>query len=151
MGLKQGDLIPLFTLPDQDGNLFSIQEHIGRQALLIYFYPKDDSPGCTREACSIRDNFAKFSELNCRVIGISADDAVSHKSFINNYNLPFTLLSDNDGKIRKLFGVKPAIPGILAGRKTFLVDLDGRISHIFEYQYRPKKHVFEALKALSHD
>ena len=148
MALKTGDLVPEFTLKDQDGETFSISEYLGKHNILIYFYPKDESPGCTTEACTFRDNVEKFDDLNCKIIGISRDGSNRHKRFAEHYNLPFKLLSDRRKQVRKLFGVSDVIPGVLPGRKTYLVNLEGRISHIFEYQFKPKRHVLEALLAL---
>ena len=148
MALGIGDSIPHFELKDQDGNRFKVGELIGKHHILIYFYPMDDSPGCTTEACTFQDNLTHFDELNCKVIGISRDKTSSHKRFANNYGLNFPLLSDNKKQVRKMFGVKDVIPGVMPGRKTYLIDLEGKITNIFEYQFKPKKHVLEALLAL---
>lgn len=148
MALKTGDKIPLFELKDQDGDLFKISDILGKRHILIYFYPMDESPGCTTEACTFRDNMAKFDDLNCEVIGISKDKPGRHKSFAEHHALPYTLLSDYQKKVRKQFGVKDVIPGVLPGRKTYLVNLEGKITHIFEYQFKPKRHVLESLLAL---
>ena len=151
MSIQVGDIVPDFELNDQTNTLFQSSEYIGKTNLLIYFYPKDDSPGCTIEACSFRDNIEKFDNLNCMIVGISKDDSSQHDAFSQQYNLPFTLLSDPDKLVSKLFGVKAVIPGVLPGRKTFLINLEGKVSHIFEYQFKPKKHVLEALLALKND
>jgi len=148
MALKKGDRLPDFELQDQNDEVFKVSDLIGRHYILIYFYPKDESPGCTAEACTFRDNFENFEDLNCKVIGISRDRSTSHKRFAENHQLPYTLLSDPHKNVRKLFGVKDVIPGVLPGRKTYLINLEGRITHIFEYQFQPKKHVLEALLAL---
>lgn len=148
MALKIGDKIPLFELKDQHGELFKIADILGKKHILIYFYPMDESPGCTTEACTFRDNMDKFDDLNCTVIGISKDRPSNHKSFAENHALPYTLLSDHNKAVRKQFGVKDVIPGILPGRKTYLINLEGKITHIFEYQFKPKKHVLESLLAL---
>lgn len=148
MTLKIGDTAPDFELKDQSGNDFSLSKYIGKENILIYFYPKNETPGCTKEACTFRDNIEQFKGLNCKVIGISSDSEANHKQFAKNHNLPFTLLSDRKNKVRKLFGVKAAIPGILPGRKTYLINKNGIICHISEYQFKPLLHVQEALKAL---
>lgn len=148
MALKTGDLVPQFELKDQHGELFRIADLIGKHNLLIYFYPKDESPGCTTEACTFRDNIEHFDELDCKIIGISRDKPSRHKRFAEHHSLPYPLLSDNKKEVRKLFGVKDVIPGVMPGRKTYLVDKNGKITHIFEYQLQPKKHVLEALLAL---
>ena len=148
MAIKVGDIAPDFLLKDQNGNDFNLGKHIGNENILIYFYTKDETPGCTKEACTFRDNIEQFKGLNCSVIGISSDSQANHKQFAQHHNLPFTLLSDPKNKVRKLFGVKAAIPGILPGRKTYLINKKGFVSHISEYQFKPLLHVQEALKAL---
>ena len=148
MNLKTGDKVPLFTLLDQHGNNFEISNLRGKQAMVIYFYPKDDTPGCTKEACSFRDEFETFTELNVAVIGISADDVDSHKKFTEKYQLPYTLLSDSDKKVRKLFGVKNSLLGILPGRVTYVIDKEGIVRFIFENQFGAEKHITESLRIL---
>ena len=100
--IEIGDKLPNFILEDQNGNAFNIENELGK-SMVIYFYPKDDTPGCTKEACKFRDDFESFSDLGAIVIGISADSAASHKKFEEKYNLPFILLADIDNKVRKLF------------------------------------------------
>jgi len=146
--LKVGDNIPAFKLQDQDGNWFSSTDVIGNQAAVIYFYPKDDTPGCTKEACKFRDEFEVFTDLKARVIGISSDDVVSHKKFAEKYHLPFTLLADVDKKVRKLFGVSKSVLGLLPGRVTYIVNKKGTIIYIFESQFGAQKHITEAIKSL---
>ena len=148
MAIKVGDMAPEFELKDQNGVIFNLVKHIGNENILVYFYPKDETPGCTKEACTFRDNIEQFKGLNCKVVGISRDSQANHKSFAEHHNLPFTLLSDPKNKVRKLFGVKAAIPGVLPGRKTYLINKKGMVSHISEYQFKPLLHVQEALKAL---
>ncbi len=145
--LKVGDKIPSFTLKDQNNNIFSIDSILGKQAIVIYFYPKDDTPGCTKEACSFRDEFETFKNLDAKVIGISSDDVKSHKEFAKKYNLPFTLLADTDKDVRKMFGV-PKYLGMIAGRVTYVVDKKGTIVYIFNSMKKAEKHIEEALKAL---
>ena len=108
-----GDRIPEFALPDQHGNIIDIKSFLGKQDLVIYFYPKDDTPGCTKEACSFRDQYEDFKELGAEVIGISSDDTDSHKQFAEKYNLNFTLLSDANGQVRKQFGVPTNFFGLV--------------------------------------
>ena len=127
MNLKVGDKVPIFTLLDQSGNDFDINNLIGKKAMVIYFYPKDDTPGCVKEACSFRDEYEAFTDKDVAVIGISADNVASHKKFAEKYQLPYTLLSDTDKKVRKLFEVKNTLLGILPGRVTFVVDKEGII------------------------
>jgi len=146
--LEVGDRIPEFSLLDQNGNEFKMSDHVGKQALVIYFYPKDDTPGCTKEACSFRDSYEEFTDRNVSVIGISADDVESHRDFAKKYNLPFTLLADVDNEVRNLFGVKSNVFGLIPGRVTYVVDKAGVIIYVFQSQLRAERHITEALQAL---
>jgi len=143
-----GDTVPEFTLPDQNGDEFKIGDYLGKNAMVIYFYPKDDTPGCTKEACSFRDSFEEFSDRNVKVVGISADDVESHRNFAKKYNLPFTLLADTKNEVRKLFGVKSNLMGLIPGRVTYVIDSSGKVIYIFESQMKATKHISEALQAL---
>ncbi len=145
--IEIGNRIPTFTLKDQHGKSFSIEDAIGNP-LVIYFYPKDDTPGCTKEACSFRDQFEVFQEANARVIGISSDSPESHKAFAQKHRLPFTLLSDEDKSVRKAFGVPGNLFGLIPGRVTYIVDSEGIVRHIFNSQSQSEKHVKESLKVL---
>jgi len=127
--LAAGDTLPSFTLKDQDGHDFAISEQIGKQIMVIYFYPKDESPVCTREACSFRDSYADFTKAGALVIGINSGTVESHKSFAENHQLPFILLSDPDNKVLKLFRVKGKFG--FTGRATFVVDLKGKIVYSY--------------------
>lgn len=143
--LKKGSRVPEFKLPDQNGKLFDISTEIGKKDLVIYFYPKDFTSGCTKEACTFRDQFDDFKKSDAMIIGISAQSPESHKKFAETYHLPFTLLSDVNNKVRKLFGVKiNPIPG----RVTFIVDRTGHIVYTFESLTEPQKHVEEAMRIL---
>ena len=146
--IKIGSSIPAFTLPDQNGNLFDINSVLGKKNLVIYFYPKDDSPGCTKEACSFRDQFEVFREADAVIIGISGQSVESHKKFAEKYRLSFTLLSDEGNKIQKLFGVPNDFLGLLPGRVTFVADKKGKVIYIFNSQTQVTKHVDEALRIL---
>jgi thioredoxin-dependent peroxiredoxin len=146
--IKIGSNIPTFTLPDQNGYLFDINSVLGKKNLVIYFYPKDDSPGCTAEACSFRDQFEVFTEADAVIIGISAQSVESHKEFALKHRLSFTLLSDEGNKIRKLFGVKANLLGLVPGRVTFVADKTGKVIYIFNSQTEATKHVDEALRIL---
>ena len=146
--IKIGSNVPTFTLPDQNGNLFDINSVLGKKNIVIYFYPKDDSPGCTAEACSFRDQFEVFTEADAVIIGISGQSVESHKAFAEKHRLSFTLLSDEGNKIRKLFGVAPNLLGFLPGRVTFVADKKGRVIYIFNSQSQATKHVDEALRIL---
>ncbi len=145
--LQVGDALPDFTLLDQDGKSFVLSEHIGKKPIVIYFYPKDETPGCTKEACAFRDAFEAFTDKQVMVIGISADDVETHKNFARHYNLPFTLLADTKNKVRKLFGV-PKYAFFVPGRVTYIIDKNGRIAHIFNSMTRAEKHISEALRIL---
>ena len=126
-----GDKVPEFNLLDQDGTNFNISEYIGKRAMVIYFYPKDDTPGCTKEACKFRDEFEVFSALNVKVIGISSDDVGSHKAFAEKNNLPFSLLADTEKKVRSLFGVPTFGAGLIPGRVTYIIDNKGVVKFVF--------------------
>lgn len=147
--VKSGSKIPNFSLKNQDNELIHISDYVGKKNLVIYFYPKDDTPGCTAEACSFRDEYEDFKLLNAEVIGISADSPESHKNFANKHNLSFTLLSDDDNKLRKLFGVPTNLLGLLPGRVTYIADKKGVVNHVFNSQLNAKKHVSEAKKILN--
>jgi peroxiredoxin Q/BCP len=146
--IKVGSVIPEFSLPDQNGNIFEIKSVFGKKNLVIYFYPKDDSPGCTKEACSFRDQFEVFNEANAIIIGISGQSVESHLLFASKYRLNYTLLSDEKDKIRKLFGVPTNLLGILPGRVSYVVDKTGKVVYIFNSQTQATRHVDEALRIL---
>ena len=146
--IKIGSQIPSFTLPDQNGNLFSIDSVLGKKKMVIYFYPKDDSQGCTKQACSFRDQFEVFTEADAVIIGISGQSVESHKAFAEKNRLSFTLLSDKGNKIRKLFGVPTNLFGLIPGRVTYVTDKSGKVVYIFDSQLDVTKHVDEALRIL---
>jgi peroxiredoxin Q/BCP len=143
-----GSSIPSFTLPDQNSNLFDINSVIGKKNQVIYFYPKDDSPGCTKEACSFRDQLEVFKEVDAVIIGISGQSVESHKEFAEKYRLSFTLLSDEGDKVRKLFGVPTNFLGMLPGHVTYIADKKGKVIYIFNSQTQATRHVDEALRIL---
>lgn len=143
-----GSHVPQFSLPDQNGNSFSISSVVGKKNLVIYFYPKDDSPGCTKEACSFRDQFDVFNEVNAMIIGISGQSVESHKKFAEKYHLGFTLLSDEGDNVRKLFGVPVNFMGLIPGRVTYIADKTGTVVYVFDSQSQATKHVDEALRIL---
>ena len=146
--VKPGYAAPDFELPDQDGRPVRLSQFRGKSAVVLYFYPKDDTTGCTIEACRFRDDYSRFQDVGAEVLGISSDSAVSHLKFRTKFNLPFTLLTDSGGRVRKLYGVKKTF-GILPGRATYAIDRDGIVRHVFSSQSQPAKHVEEALRALS--
>lgn len=129
-GLKVGDKLPLFGAKDQNGNDFYIQSVLEKKVLVIYFYPKDDTPGCTKQACFLRDQYEDFKQIGAEVIGISGDSVSAHKKFTHKYDLPFILLSDGDKSLRKLFGVPSSFMGLLPGRVTFIIDKKGIVRMI---------------------
>lgn len=132
MALQVGDRIPNFSAKDSNGSDFDSVTIVGKKPMVFYFYPKDNTPGCTAQACSFRDQYEDFKDLGAEVIGISSDSIVSHKKFAKQYKLPFLLLSDNDKKIRNLFGVKPSLFGLIPGRVTYVADQTGIIRLIFD-------------------
>lgn len=132
MSLELGDTLPQFELKDQNGQLFSSTGVVGERGVVIYFYPKNFTPGCTKEACSFRDNFEDFADLGVMVIGISSDDEDSHQKFAKKYKLPFTLLADAKNKVRRMFGVQANLLGILPGRETFVFNTDGVLTFKFK-------------------
>ena len=144
--LEIGDKVPSFTLNDQNGYAFTVNSSIGKP-MVIYFYPKDDTPGCVKEACKFRDDFEDFLKLETLVIGISGDSVASHKKFEEKYNLPFTLLADINNEVRKLFGV-PKSMVFLPGRVTYVIDKDGIVQYIFNSQFGAEKHIENALLKL---
>jgi peroxiredoxin Q/BCP len=144
---KVGEKAPDFTLPSQMGDNVTLSEYQGKKNVVLYFYPKDETRGCTREACEFRDRYDIFTRLGAEVLGVSSDTLESHKSFATHHGLPFLLLSDKDGKVRKLYGV-PSTIGIIPGRVTFIIDTKGVVRHVFNSQFQPEKHIEEALKVL---
>jgi peroxiredoxin Q/BCP len=146
-GLGAGATAPDFTLNDQDGNPVSLAGFRGKSNVVVYFYPKDDTPGCTKESCAFRDQFTAFSDVGAEVIGISSDSEASHKAFAQKHRLPFKLLSDRGAKVRSQFGV-PSSFGLLPGRVTYVIDKQGVIRHAFNSQINATKHVDEALHVL---
>ncbi|MBI3143586.1 MAG: peroxiredoxin [Bacteroidetes bacterium] len=143
-----GETLPSFELVDEKGQLFTSVSLVGNP-LVIYFYPKDETAGCTAQACSFRDSYTAFDELNAKVIGISADHSAQHARFKEKHHLPFTLLADTDNKVRRLFGLKNDVFGLLPGRETFVFDADGKLIHKFNSQFQVSRHVKESLQALA--
>ena len=145
--LKVGDTIPRFTAKDTNGNDFDSANSAGQKPLVIYFYPKDNTPGCTAQACSFRDQYEDFKDLGAEVSGISSDSVASHQKFSKQFKLPFILLSDSDKKIRKLFGVPAGMFGLLPGRVTYVTDKNGVIQMIFD-SVLATKHISKALETI---
>ena len=147
MKLQIGDKIPEFIAKDSFGNDFDSSSIVGKKPVVLYFYPKDNTPGCTAQACSFRDQYEDFKDLGAEVVGISSDSSASHEKFAQRYNLPFTLLSDNDKKIRKLFGVKPDLFGLIPGRVTYVADQNGIIQLVFD-SMNATSHIPKALETI---
>lgn len=147
MTVNVGDNAPDFTLPSQMGDDVTLSEYFGKKNVVLYFYPKDETIGCTKEACTFRDSYEVFTKLGAEVLGVSGQSIESHKSFASHHGLPFLLLSDADNKVRHLYGV-PATMGIIPGRVTYIIDKKGIVRHIFNSQYQPEKHVEEAKQML---
>lgn len=146
--VKIGDKAPVFSLLSDNGETVSLGNYIGKKPVVLYFYPRDNTAVCTKEACAFRDSYDEFIRLDdAEVIGISSDPVESHKSFSSSYRLPFRLLSDEKGAVRELYGV-PRTLGILPGRVTYVIDREGIVIHIISSQLGYKKHVEEALQAL---
>jgi peroxiredoxin Q/BCP len=146
-GLAAGDPAPEFTLNDQNGKPVALKDFRGRRNVVVYFYPKDDTPGCTKESCSFRDQYTAFTDAGAEVLGISGDSEASHRAFAAKYELPFPLLADTSGSVRKAFGVPKSL-GLLPGRVTYVIDKQGVIRHAFNSQLNPTKHVEEAIAVL---
>jgi len=147
MSIEKGDSIPSFELNDQNSNIFNSDDIIGKKPVVIYFYPKDFTPGCTKEACSFRDSYEDFKEIGAEVIGISNDSEKSHAKFSAKYSLPFILLSDANGRVRKKFGIKKSLLGLVPGRETFVIDAQGKL--IFKFNsLDASQHMKKALKAI---
>jgi peroxiredoxin Q/BCP len=142
-----GDEAPDFELLDRHGRAVRLRDFRGKRPVVLYFYPKDDTPGCTKEACSFRDHYEDFRNLGAEVIGISSDSPESHARFVDKYELPFCLLSDRQGLVRKTYGI-PATLGLIPGRVTFVIDTTGVVRHVFNSQAQATRHVGEALETL---
>ncbi len=146
--IKVGDKAPDFTLPAQDGTNVSLKDFAGKKAVVLYFYPRDNTPVCTKEACSFRDQYEVFGQKDTEVLGVSADSVESHKDFASAQHLPFKLLSDKDNVLRKAYGVASTM-GLMPGRVTYLIDKDGIVRLVFNSQLDSQKHVDEALRVLA--
>ena len=147
MALNIGDKVSVFEAKRDSGEIFKSTELIGKKPVVIYFYPKNFTPGCTKEACDFRDNYEEFKSMGAEVIGISNDSVESHKRFKNRYRLPFIFLSDRGGKLRKLFGVKSELLGLLPGRETFVIDKEGIVRLKFN-SINASKHFKKAIKKM---
>jgi peroxiredoxin Q/BCP len=146
-GVRVGDLAPDFALPDQLGEQVRLGDLVGKKNVVLYFYPKDATPGCTAEARAFRDAYDTFTAADTEVLGVSSDSIKSHKRFAARHQLPFRLLSDRDGAVRALYGVERTL-GILPGRVTYVIDRDGVVQHMYSSQLAATRHVREACQAL---
>lgn len=144
MALKVGDRAPEFSLPAPNGKTIALADFRGKKTVVLYFYPKDETPGCTAEACEFRDNHGSFMKAGAEVLGVSMDSVGSHESFAQHHSLPFTLLSDVGGKTHEAYNVKKVL-GLLPGRVTYVIDRDGVIQHVFDSSIRMGAHVTTAL------
>ena len=143
-GIQVGDKAPDFTLPSQSGEQVSLHDRLGSQVVVLYFYPKDNTSGCTAEACAFRDSYEVFTEAGAEVIGVSSDSVDKHAGFAGKHSLPFTLLSDRGGVVRKSYGVS-AVLGVIPGRVTYVIDREGVVQHVFSSMTHIGQHVSDAL------
>ena len=146
--IAAGDHVPDFSLQDQHGAFVTLQGLLAKGPIVLFFYPKDETPGCTAEACSFRDNYDVFVKHGATVVGVSSDSVTSHKNFAQHHRLPFVLLSDPGGTVRKTFGVAKTL-GIFPGRVTYVIDAQGVVRHTFNSQFSATAHIQEALQALA--
>jgi len=149
MSLKIGDNCPEFGVKQKDGSHFKITDLFGKKNLVIYFYPKDFTPGCTKEACSFRDNYEVFQTMDCEVIGVSSDTDSSHDKFAKRHKLPYILLADKGKLIQKAFDVPKSLFGLLPGRVTYVIDKKGIIIGIYNSQTDPVGHMTKAKELVS--
>lgn len=145
--IKVGDEAPDFSLKTATGETVRLSDFRGKKNVVVFFYPKDETPGCTVEACTFRDNYDAFQAAGAEVIGISGDSEESHARFATKHKLPMVLLSDPKGVAQEAYGVR-ALFGLLPGRVTFLVDKSGLVKHAFSSQLKVKEHVEAALEVL---
>lgn len=145
--LKPGDKAPDFNLIDSKGDVFQLSEKIKDGLIVLFFYPKNETRGCIAEACSFRDQYEVFKDQGAAVVGISSDDLQSHQKFSSKYSLPYVLLSDTGGKVRKLYDV-PRTLGLIPGRTTYVIDQAGIIRYAFNSLTKPLEHVAGALEIL---
>ncbi len=142
-GARVGERAPDFTRPDQTGAPVRLADRLGSRVIVLYFYPKDETPGCTAEACSFRDRYEEFARAGAEVIGVSADSVASHQRFADHHRLPFTLLSDAGGAVARLYEVQRTL-GLWPGRVTFVIDREGVIRHVFSSATQIDRHIGEA-------
>ena len=146
--VQVGDKAPDFTLPSQSGEAVRLYDRLGEGPVVLYFYPKDDTRGCTAEACAFRDSHEVFTDAGAQVIGVSSDSVDRHAAFAGRHHLPFTLLSDQKGQVRKSYGV-PTTLGVIPGRVTYVIDREGTVRHVFNSLTGIDRHVSEALEVVT--
>jgi thioredoxin-dependent peroxiredoxin len=146
-GVQVGDKAPDFILPSQSGDQVRLSDRLGDRVIVLYFYPRDNTTGCTAEACAFRDSHEVFTEAGAEVIGVSSDPVARHAAFAGRHKLPFTLLSDQGGKVRKSYGV-PAVLGVLPGRVTYVIDRTGTVRHVFSSMTNIGQHISQALEVV---
>ena len=147
MTVSAGDQAPEFEATSHDGQVIRLSDYRNEKVVVLFFYPKDGTPMCTREACAFRDAYEDFAEAGAVVIGVSADSEKKHQSFAATHRLPFHLVSDGDGSLRRLFGV-PKTMGFLPGRVTYVIDKAGVVRLLFNSQMSTEGHVEEAMKVV---
>jgi len=145
--IRVGDPAPDVTLTTADGATIRLADLRGRSAVVLFFYPKDGTPVCTQEACAFRDSYEKFRAAGAEVIGVSADSDARHRAFAAQHALPFPLVADTDGSVRKAFGA-PSILGVVPGRTTYVIDRDGIVRTVFTANFVSDAHVRRALATL---
>jgi len=139
------EVAPDFSLLDQDGQTVSLKTLLGRKSIVLFFYPKDESPVCSAQVCAFRDSYAQFIDTGAQLIGISSDSVASHKHFHEKHHLPYRLLSDMDGKVRQAYRV-PSTLGLIPGRTTYVIDSQGMIRYTFSSQFNIGKHIADTLR-----
>ena len=145
--LRVGEPAPRFSLPADDGSTVSLDALLAKGPVVVFFYPRDETAGCTAQACAFRDSYEVFQEAGASVVGISSDSVASHRRFRDKHGFPYVLLADEGGRVRASFGV-PRTLGILDGRSTYVIAKDGVVRHVFHSQLRATKHVDEAVAAV---
>lgn len=148
MTVKVGDLAPDFTLPDSSGTPVHFKDLLAKGPVVLYFYPWDNTRGCTAEACSFRDAYEDFKEVGAEVVGVSSDSEASHQEFASKHGLPFVLLSDKGEKVRREYGVPKSLLGFVPGRVTYVIDRNGVVRHVFNQLRNASQHVSEAMDVL---
>jgi len=146
-GIQVGDKAPDFTLPSQSGDEVRLSDRLGERVVVLYFYPKDNTSGCTAEACAFRDSYETFTDAGAEVIGVSSDSADKHAAFAGQHNLPFTLVADKGARVRKSYGV-PSVLGVIPGRVTYVIDRTGTVRHVFSSMTNIGQHVNDALEVV---